>query len=216
MDGAPNNEKVTVLVNQTIKSLGYKDNKLFKVLLSDQAKYMVKAGHNLKEIYEGLLHISCIVHGLHRVSEEIRAMCKKLHQLMTAVKQIYNKSPKRKAAFKAAYPNVCLTPLQFVGNRWGTWVKAVVHLSKHYDAVYQMVMKLDSKDAASIPEAKKLLEDQEALHQGPSINDVTLIFGFFGPPPPPPCPQFGLTYSTKFTQPPLLHHALDSPPPFPL
>ena len=37
---------------------------------------------------------------------------------------------------------------------------------------------------------------------GPSIYDVRRILGFFAP---PPCPHLGLIYSTKFTQPPLLH-----------
>ena len=77
------------MVEDTINLLEIQDKKLFKVLLSDQATYMVKAGKNLKEIYECLIHISCIVHGLHRVCEEIRAMCPKLHQLITKVKQIY-------------------------------------------------------------------------------------------------------------------------------
>ena len=161
----PNNENITSLVEGTLGNLGIKDKALFKVLLSDQAAYMVKAGKNLKEIHEGLLHISCLVHGLHRVAEEVRAMCKKLHKLITAVKQIYNKSPKRKTDFKAAYPEVSLLPLQFVSNRWGTWLAAVVHLFKHFDAVYAMVMKMKDEDAAAIPEAKKLLEDQEAVHE---------------------------------------------------
>lgn len=161
----PNNENITALVENTLGNLKIKDKALFKVLLSDQAAYMVKAGKNLKEIHEGLLHISCLVHGLHRVAEEARAMCKELHKLITAVKQIYNKSPKRKTEFKAAYPEVSLLPLQFVSNRWGTWVVAVVHLFKHFDAIYGMVMKMKNEDAAAIPEAKKLLEDQQVLHQ---------------------------------------------------
>ena len=51
---------------------------------------MVKAGKNLKEIHEGLIHITYLVHALHRVCEEIRAMCNKLHKLITAIKQIYS------------------------------------------------------------------------------------------------------------------------------
>ena len=40
-------------------------------------------------------------------------------------------------------------------------------------------------------------------HLGPSIYDVRKILGFFDL--LPPCPHLGLIYSTKFTQPPLLH-----------
>ena len=38
---------------------------------------------------------------------------------------------------------------------------------------------------------------------GPAIYDVRKFLGFFDP--LPPCPHLGLIYSTKFTQPPLLH-----------
>ena len=164
LEAPPNNESVTALVEKTIDCLGIKDKKLFKVLLSDQAAYMVKAGKNLKEIYECLIHISCIVHGMHRVCEEVRAMCSKLNQLITKVKQIYRKSPKRQSDWKAAFPDVPLPP-KFVLTRWGTWVEAVVHLFKYFDVAYRMILSLKDEDAAAIPEAKKLLEDQECLHE---------------------------------------------------
>ena len=45
---------------------------------------------------------------------------------------------------------------------------------------------------------------------GASIYDVRKIFRILDP--IPPCPQLGLIYSTKFTQPPLLHHLLGQPP----
>ena len=46
--------------------------------------------------------------------------------------------------------------------------------------------------------------------KGPSIYDVRKILGFFDP--LPPCLHLGLIYSTKFTQPPLLHLLLGKPP----
>ena len=45
---------------------------------------------------------------------------------------------------------------------------------------------------------------------GPSINDITQIFGLIGP--PSPCPQLRLICSTKSTQPPLLCHVFGQPP----
>ena len=41
--------------------------------------------------------------------------------------------------------------------------------------------------------------------------DVRKFFGFLDP--LPPCPNFALTYSIEFTQPPLLHLLLAQPPP---
>ena len=124
LEAPPNNESVTTLIEETIDSLGVNlsNGNLFKVLLSDAAAYMVKAGKNLKDIYQCLIHITCLVHALHRVCEEIRAMCSKLNKLITTVKQIYRKSPKRLAAWKAAYPKVPPPPKPVL-TRWGTWVE---------------------------------------------------------------------------------------------
>ena len=52
----------------------------------------------------------------------------------------------------------------------------------------------------------------DIVRKGPSINDVTQIFGFLDP-PPPPCHAFLADHKSKSTQPPLLHHVLDNPPP---
>ena len=45
--------------------------------------------------------------------------------------------------------------------------------------------------------------ETEPPPKGPSIYDVRKNFGNLDP--LPPCPHLGLIYSTKFTQPPLLH-----------
>ena len=45
---------------------------------------------------------------------------------------------------------------------------------------------------------------------GAFINDIRKIFGFFDP--LPPCPHLVLTYTLKFTQPPLLHLLFHDPP----
>jgi len=40
--------------------------------VTDDAPYMVKSGHVLKVFYPKLIHITCMAHGLHRLSEAIR------------------------------------------------------------------------------------------------------------------------------------------------
>ena len=44
-----------------------------KLIVSDAASYMVKAGKGLKLIFPDMIHITCLAHGLHRVCEKIRS-----------------------------------------------------------------------------------------------------------------------------------------------
>jgi hypothetical protein len=47
-------------------------HKKIKLLLTDGAPYMVKAGSNLKVFYEHLVHLTCLAHALNLVCETIR------------------------------------------------------------------------------------------------------------------------------------------------
>jgi len=42
-------------------------------MVTDAAKYMIKAGKALAVFYPKLVHITCLCHALHRVSEEVRS-----------------------------------------------------------------------------------------------------------------------------------------------
>lgn len=43
------------------------------LFLSDAAPYMVKAGEVLKSFYSKMIRVTCAVHGLHGVAEEVRS-----------------------------------------------------------------------------------------------------------------------------------------------
>lgn len=43
------------------------------LFLSDAAPYMVKSGEVLKSLYSKMIHVTCVVNGLHRVAEEVRS-----------------------------------------------------------------------------------------------------------------------------------------------
>ena len=162
LENAPNNESITTLIEETLDSLGIQNRGLFKVLLSDAASYMVKTGKNVKELYDCVIHITCLCHALHRVCEDVKAMCSKLNKLITTVKQIYRKAGSRVLAWKKAYPHVPVPPRPVL-TRWGTWVEAALYYHKYFDAVHDMVHRLKEEDAAAIPKARTLLESKK-LH----------------------------------------------------
>lgn len=164
LEKSPNNETITALVNETIDGLGYSDKRLFKALLSDGVAYMVKTGKNLKDTYPTLIHITCLVHALHRVCEEVKAMFSKLNKLIISIKQIYRKAGSRVRDWKNEYKDVPVPPRPVL-TRWGTWVEAGLYYDRYFDAVHDMVNRLKDSDAAAIPKAKSLLDNPKLAHQ---------------------------------------------------
>ena len=60
------------LINDTLRWVSPNfDSDLARILISDAAPYMVKAGSDLKTFFPNLLHITCLAHALHRVCEKV-------------------------------------------------------------------------------------------------------------------------------------------------
>lgn len=131
-----------------------------KVLLfvSDAAPYMVKAGKGINVMYPKMVHITCLAHGLHRVAKEIRSIFPQVDRLVSNMKKVFLKSPSRIQIFHNILPDVPLPPQPII-TRWGTWIKAVVYLSEHFDGLKAVFAELDEGDAASVQIVKNLLED---------------------------------------------------------
>lgn len=70
--------------------------------LSDAAPYMVKSGNAIKNFYPKVIHVTCIVHGLHRIAEKIRGYYSKVDKVISNVKKISLKEPSRVIIFKNA------------------------------------------------------------------------------------------------------------------
>lgn len=131
----------------------------FLILLTDAAPYMIKAGKNLKGIYPGLLHVTCLAHGLHRVAESVRASYKSVDDFVGLTKAIFKKAPARVRVYKEMYPDLPLPP-EAVLVRWGTWLEAVEFLGKHYDAVKSVILSFDENDAECIRKAQEIIRNK--------------------------------------------------------
>lgn len=57
-------------------------------MVSDGASYMIKAGAALTTLYPKLIHLTCITHALHLVSEEIRNQFQDVDKLISNVKKV--------------------------------------------------------------------------------------------------------------------------------
>jgi len=85
-----------------------------------------------------LAHLTCLVHGFHRVSETIRYNYSEVDQLIATIKKIFLKAPSRVSKFKEIYPDLNLPPEPII-TRWGTWLKAVQFYCDHFDKIKNVI-----------------------------------------------------------------------------
>ncbi|XP_022180013.1 uncharacterized protein LOC111040403 [Myzus persicae] len=126
--------------------------------LSDAAPYMVKSGNAIKIFYPKVIHVTCIVHGLHRIVEKIRGHYSKVDKIISNVKNFFLKAPSRVIIFKSTAPDLSLPPEPII-TRWGTWVKAACYYCDHHETLKSIVYSLDKEEAISIKNAQKYFFD---------------------------------------------------------
>ena len=62
------------------------------LLVTDAAAYIIKAGDHLKIFYPNMLHLTCLIHGLNRVTEQIRFHFQSVNKLISSIKKSIFKS----------------------------------------------------------------------------------------------------------------------------
>jgi hypothetical protein len=63
------------------------------LFMSDAAPYMVKSGKAIQALYSKMVHVTCIVHGFHRVAEEVCSNFNTVDELISSVKKVFLKAP---------------------------------------------------------------------------------------------------------------------------
>lgn len=89
----------------------------FWLLLSDQATYMLKAGRNLKSMFQKLKHVTCLAHCLNLACDDIKTNNGTLNSFIANMKRALCKSHAR----RQLYETHCNTfPPEVFEIRWGT------------------------------------------------------------------------------------------------
>jgi len=125
------------------------------LFLSDTAPYMVKACEVLKSFYTKMIHVTCAVHGLHRIAEKVlkkRAQFNTADKIISSVKIIFRKAPNHLLLFKTESPNMRLPPKPIL-TCWGSWVNAAVYYCENFRFIQHIVYMLDKNEAISIRDA---------------------------------------------------------------
>lgn len=121
------------------------------LILSDQAKYMVKAMQEIKRntlIFPNVCHVTCLAHALNVVASEIQKQFVLVNKYLAESKKFLLKSNKRKFDF-VSKTGLSLPPTPVL-TRWGTWLKAVAFHLNNYSVVKSFILsyKPDSKSEA--------------------------------------------------------------------
>jgi len=101
------------------------------LFVSDAALYMIKAAKILQLLYPKMIHVTCLVHALHRAPEEVRGSYPEVDKLIANEKKIFIKSPLRVQKFKEGAPTLPLPPQPIV-TRWGTWFDVANYYCTNY------------------------------------------------------------------------------------
>lgn len=146
---------------------GVKHSNVF-LLVTDAAPYMCKAASALQVLYPKMLHLTCLVHALHRIAELVRSKFSNVDTLISNTKKVFLKAYNRVDKFKELFPELPLPPHPVL-TRWGSWIDAVGYYAKNFDSVKQVLQHFDSQDAVSIETAKESFNDVKLK------NDIAYI-----------------------------------------
>ena len=140
----PNSSIICTIVDDCLKKMGI-TREMFLLLLSDAAKYMLKAGDTLKIMHQRLLHVTCTAHSLLNCAEHIPAYFKATNNLISSIKAATIKSKDRRSLFTAAGLSA---PLQPILPRWGTCLEASFFYAEDFQIVKQIVSSFEDGGAS--------------------------------------------------------------------
>ncbi len=118
----PNHTAFLQVINNAMNIIFKNDIKYgkLKLIVTDQARVMLKTVEVLKQFYPYVMHITCLVHALNRVCEKVREEIVLVNKFISLMKKVLRKSPRRQQLFKNA-TNLPL-PRNPIIIRWNSWL----------------------------------------------------------------------------------------------
>ncbi|KRY21054.1 hypothetical protein T12_961 [Trichinella patagoniensis] len=123
---------------------------------------MKKAADALKLLFPNMLHLTCLVHGLHRIAEHIRCLFPDVDRLIFNVKKVFLKAPSRVQLFKEMATEIPLTP-QPVLTRWGTWLSAVFYYAVNFTKIQEIISCFEEEEESAAVKIVHEIMQKESL-----------------------------------------------------
>ncbi|CAH2010456.1 unnamed protein product [Acanthoscelides obtectus] len=142
-----------------------------KLMLSDAAAYMIKAGKALLVFYPELIYFTCMAHALNRLAELVRAEYPSVNNLVNNGKNVFLKAPLRVEFYKEMAPGLPLPP-EAVITRWGTWLNAALFYADNFVKIKESFLSLDADSIA-------LRSCKESILESNIFEDLAFIKAHF-------------------------------------
>lgn len=143
-----------------------------KLLISDQACYMLAAGSLIKQLCPDLLHVTCVAHCLNRVSETVRDCHPVADKFLSNLKEVLRGSRVCKQKYREI-TNLPPPPKPVI-TRWTTWLQAAEYSGKYMEEIKLFAQSLKSK-CRTVTSLKSLAISQELSDELLSISDYYFL-----------------------------------------
>lgn len=115
-----------------------------KLVVTDAAPYMKLCFKNMgAAMFKNMVHVTCIVHMLHLIAEEVRQHSGTLDKFIGQMKALLLKSKSRQNRFKQE-TGLKLPPKAII-TRWCSWISVALYYLDNYSTVEQFLKKLISE-----------------------------------------------------------------------
>ena len=137
--------------------------------ITDGAAYMKKAYKDtLRNIFPKMIHIVCVMHGLHNVADKVRLNFPVVDKFILHAKKLFRKSPKNRQYFKNYAPALKPPPRPVI-TRWGTWLEAVYYYTENLEVFREMLPSLKESgitDSSALEVLCEILEENFSQLEG--------------------------------------------------
>ncbi|KAI4454704.1 hypothetical protein MML48_9g00018879 [Holotrichia oblita] len=128
------------------------------MFVTDESEHMLAAGAKLKSTCPNLLHIICILHVLHHITESIRTSYPDIDKLIISMKRIFVKSAKLTQQFQKICPKIPEPPQPLLAS-WEAWLKAAFYYNGYFDVVKAAMIQFTPKQSRYIKGCQQLFKD---------------------------------------------------------
>ena len=144
------------------------------LIITDQANYNLTFVKNLKtsKLFPNLMHITCLAHCLHRISDKIRKIYPKADNFVKNFKKYFR--PVQVQNFYKIKSKLPIPP-SYINTRWTTWLKTVKYYYDNFSKVKKYVNISDIKQNSYLKTVRKLINSKNFKRELSIINKYNFL-----------------------------------------
>jgi hypothetical protein len=147
------------------------------LIVTDQANYNLTFGQNLKnsKLFPNLMHITCLAHCLHRISDKIRKIYPKTDSFVKSFKKYFR--PVQVQNFYKIKSELPIPP-NYINTRWTTWLKTVKYYYDNFSKVKKYVNISDIKQNSYLKTIRRIINSKNFRRELNIIDKYNFLLAF--------------------------------------